>query len=222
MPLSHNRYYWFIRLRAESSQGKPQMTASTDRFDLSGGHPALDFINTLDERPFPEPIENLADFTDLVRFAELTGLVTSGQARALRKLAPASHTLVARRARQLREHVYGALTALQQRKTIPPHRLQAVSAAIREARAAQALTVSKGRSIAGYGWRAPNAAEVPLHACAIAIEDLLTGADRGRIRKCGASDCEVFFLDKSKGRRRHWCSMKNCGNREKQRRWRAS
>jgi predicted RNA-binding Zn ribbon-like protein len=198
------------------------MTASTHLFDLSGGHPALDFVNTLDERPFPEPVETLADYSDLVRFAELTGLVSPSQARALRKRAAAGHAHIAKSARQLREHVYDLMTTLRQRKTVPPRTLQAVSASIGEARAARILlTVSKGRSIAGYGWRSPHGAEVPLHACALAIEDLLTGADRTRIRKCGAFDCEVYFIDRSKGRRRHWCSMRNCGNREKQRRWRA-
>lgn len=198
------------------------MTTNASPFDLSGGHPALDFVNTLDERPFPEPVENLADYADLVGFTELTGLVAPGQAKALRKLARAGHAHIARRARQLRERLYEMLTAQQQRKTVPPRTLQALSAAIREARAAQVLSVSNGRSMAGYDWLSPHAAEVPLHACAIAIEDLLTGAERARIRKCGAEDCEVYFIDRSKGRRRHWCSMTNCGNREKQRRWRAS
>src|ERR1700759_107300 len=113
------------------------MTASAHPFDLSGGHPALDFVNTLDERPFPTPVENLADYSDLVRFAEMTDLLAPGQARALRKLAAADHASVARRARQLREHLYVLLTALRQRKTIPPRTLQALSANIREARAAR-------------------------------------------------------------------------------------
>ena len=123
------------------------MTANADPFDLSGGHPALDFVNTLDERPFPEPIENLESYTDLVRFAALTGLVATGQARALRKLAAADHAPVARRARQLREHLYGMLTAVRQRKAVPPRTLQAITAAIREARAARVLTVSRGEAI---------------------------------------------------------------------------
>jgi predicted RNA-binding Zn ribbon-like protein len=42
-----------------------------------------------------------------------------------------------------------------------------------------------------------------------------------RIRQCGASDCKVYFIDTSKAHRRQWCSMQNCGNREKQRRWRS-
>ena len=36
------------------------MTATVNPFDWSGGHPALDFVNTLDERPFPTPIESQA------------------------------------------------------------------------------------------------------------------------------------------------------------------
>jgi len=198
------------------------MTASSHPFDLSGGHPALDFVNTLDERPSPEPLENLADYADLVRFAALTGLIGTGQARALRRRAATDHAGVARRARQLREHLHDLLSALQQWKKIPPRTIEAVTDAIREARAARVLKATNGESIASYEWHAPHAPEMPLHVCALAIEDLLTSADRGRIRKCGAGDCEVYFIDRSKGRRRHWCSMKNCGNREKQRRWRAS
>jgi predicted RNA-binding Zn ribbon-like protein len=197
------------------------MNTGTHPFDLSGGHPALDFVNTLDERPLREPVENLAGYADLVRFAELTGLVAPGQARRLRKFAAADHAHIARRARRLREHVYGMLTALRQRKTISPRTLRAISAAICDARAARVLSVSRGARMADYGWRMPAAPETPLHACALAIENLVTVADRSRIRKCGAADCEVYFIDRSKGRRRHWCSMTNCGNREKQRRWRA-
>ena len=41
------------------------MAAAVNPFDWSGGHPALDFVNTLDERPLPAPIENLAGFFNL-------------------------------------------------------------------------------------------------------------------------------------------------------------
>lgn len=197
------------------------MAGTARSFDRSGGHPALDFVNTLDERPFPSPVENLGGYADLLRFTELTGLLAPGQARRLRKLATAGRASIARRARELREQLYRALSILRQRRTVPRHELRAITSAIREARAARVLSVSHDGKIARYDWLSPDAAELPLHACALAIEDLLIDADRGRIRKCGAGDCEVYFIDKSKARRRHWCSMKNCGNREKQRRWRA-
>ena len=198
------------------------MKETARSFDRSGGHPALDFVNTLDERPFPAPIENLAGYADLVRFTELTGLLAPGQARKLRKRAAAGHAAIARRARELREQLYCVLSAWHQKRSVPRRELRAITSAIRVARAARVLAVSGGRTIARHDWLSPHTAELPLHACALAIEDLLTDADRARIRKCGASDCEVYFIDRSKGRRRHWCSMNNCGNREKQRRWRAT
>ncbi len=62
-----------------------------------------------------------------------------------------------------------------------------------------------------YSWMAADAADVPLHACALAVEALLVSSDPEH----------VYFIDTSKAHRRQWCSMQNCGNREKQRRWRA-
>jgi predicted RNA-binding Zn ribbon-like protein len=197
------------------------MKRDKNRFDWSGGHPALDFVNTLDERPLPEPIETLATYSDLVRFTELAGLIAPAQARRVRRLAGAAPARAVRRARKLREDLFGALTFLRSRKPIPSAALRAIAAAIGQAHAARALSASPGEHFAHYDWTSPQAADVPLHACALAVEELLISADRGRIRKCRAPDCEVYFIDKSKARRRHWCSMTNCGNREKQRRWRA-
>jgi predicted RNA-binding Zn ribbon-like protein len=196
------------------------MARGGNRFDWSGGHPALDFANTLDERPLPEPIENLAIYPDLVSFTEIAGLIAPPQARRLRRLSGLAPERTVRRARKLREDFFEALTALRGRRTIPSGALRAITAAIHEAHAARALSISPGASLARYDWTSPHAPDVPLHACALAIEDLLTGAHRSRIRKCRAPDCDVYFIDRSKARRRHWCNMKNCGNREKQRRWR--
>ena len=194
---------------------------TTDRFDWNGGHPALDFVNTLDERPSPEPIENLATYSDLVRFTEIAGLIAPAQARVLRRFSGAAPARTVRRARKLREDLFGALSVLRGREPMPRDALRGLEAAIREAHAARALSTSRNGHFAEYDWISPEAVDVPLHACALAIEGLLIEADRRRIRKCRAGDCEVYFIDKSKARRRHWCSMENCGNREKQRRWRA-
>jgi predicted RNA-binding Zn ribbon-like protein len=198
------------------------MAATANPFDWSGGHPALNFVNTLDERPLPQPIERLGDYAALVRFAELTGLITPKQARRLRKHTGSALQKLARDARMLREELFAVLTAARRRTKLPPRPLLGLTAAIARAHAARVLAGSNGPGITSYDWASSDAAEVPLHACALAIADLLTGEDRKRIRKCGAGDCAVYFIDRSKGHRRHWCSMANCGNREKQRRWRAT
>lgn len=195
---------------------------SGNPFDWSGGHPALDFVNTLDERSLPAPIENLATYANLVRFTELAGMISPARARRLRQLSGPTPALVIRHARKLREEFFQALAAGHRRKAVNPGALRNITAAIRGAHAARALIPSGGQAIARHDWTSPDAAVVALHACALVIEALLTGADCRRIRKCRAGDCAVYFIDRSKGRRRHWCSMKNCGNREKQRRWRAT
>jgi predicted RNA-binding Zn ribbon-like protein len=190
-------------------------------FDWRGGHPALDLVNTLDERPFPSPIENVATYADLVRFAELAKLIEPSVAQRLRKLTGAACSRVANQARKLREHLHDVLAAAHAGRPMPQTDLEAIGRAIHAAHSARALVLSTAPCLATHRWSQPVAPEVPLHACALSIEHLLVDVDRKRIRKCGAPDCAVYFVDTSKGHRRQWCSMKNCGNREKQRRWRA-
>jgi predicted RNA-binding Zn ribbon-like protein len=197
------------------------MNDRADLFEWSGGHPALDFVNTLDERPFESPIENLATHRDLVRFAELAKLIEPSIAERLRKLSGPACSRVAKRARELREHLHGVLAAAHAGQPLPQIDLDAIGAAIQAAHAARALVVSHSPGLAGYDWSRPFAPDTPLHACALSIEHLLVNVDQKRIRKCGASDCDVYYVDTSKGQHRQWCSMKACGNREKQRRWRS-
>jgi len=41
-----------------------------------------------------------------------------------------------------------------------------------------------------------------------------------RLKVCAADDCRWAFYDTSKNRGGHWCSMEQCGNRVKNRRYR--
>jgi predicted RNA-binding Zn ribbon-like protein len=176
----------------------------------------------VDERPLDAPIENLATYRDFVRFAELAGLIERPLATTLRNRTGPACARVAKRARKLRENLYKVLAAAHQAEPMPQKDLNAIGAAIRAAHAARLLVASPSTNLADHRWARESEVDAPLHACALAIERLLSEMDRRRIRKCGARDCEVYFIDTSKGRRRRWCSMKNCGNREKQRRWRSS
>jgi len=48
--------------------------------------------------------------------------------------------------------------------------------------------------------------------------DLLTHADRRRVRRCANDACLWLFVDESKAETRRWCDMSSCGNRAKSRR----
>ncbi|MDA2815107.1 CGNR zinc finger domain-containing protein [Nocardiopsis sp. RSe5-2] len=70
-------------------------------------------------------------------------------------------------------------------------------------------------------WATPiEAAQVTSYIARDAI-DLLTGPWAERIRKCGADDCMLVFIDMSRPGKRRWCSMERCGNRSKVRALRA-
>jgi predicted RNA-binding Zn ribbon-like protein len=198
------------------------MSDRTDPFEWSGGHPALDFVNTLDERPFDSPIENLSTYAGLVQFAELAGLLEPSIAAQLRMLDGPECARIAKRARKLREHLYDVLAAVHADRPVPQSDLEAITAAVRVAHKARALATPSSPGLASYCWSPPMEPDIPLHACALAVERLLVDVDGKRIRKCGASDCAVYYVDTSKAHLRQWCSMKNCGNREKQRRWRSA
>jgi predicted RNA-binding Zn ribbon-like protein len=201
--------------------GKVGMAGRANPFDWSGGDPALDFVNTLDERPSGAPVENLATYGNLVRFAELAGLIATSTSVRLRSLEGPKYSRIARRARTLREQLYAVLAATRSGKTVKKVSLDVIASEVRRAHAARALVATPISSTVRHSWISPSSPEIPLHACALAIETLLVMADHRRIRKCGASDCEVYFIDTSKAHRRQWCSMQNCGNREKQKRWRS-
>jgi predicted RNA-binding Zn ribbon-like protein len=197
------------------------MSDREDVFDWSGGHPALDLVNTLDERPSDRPIETLVTYRDLIAFVELANLVEPSTAAGLARLSGRRCSDTLERTRELREQLHDVLRAMYSRRSIPLRDLDAISTAIQFAHSSRKLVAATSQSLATHRWSDMLAPEIPLHACAIAVEHLLIEADRLKVRKCGASDCDVYFVDTSKSRHRQWCSMKGCGNREKQRRRRS-
>lgn len=54
----------------------------------------------------------------------------------------------------------------------------------------------------------------------LAVERLQALGAWPRLKACPADDCQWAFFDGSRNRSRTWCSMEECGNREKTRRYR--
>ncbi len=55
----------------------------------------------------------------------------------------------------------------------------------------------------------------------VAIAESQADGNWARLKLCPADDCLLAFYDTSKNRSRHWCSMNDCGNRQKTRNYRA-
>src|SRR5882762_9996030 len=129
-------------------------------FDLSGGHPVLDFVNSLDKR-FHEggPVELLVDYADLLRFTEQTNLLDTRQVRRLANsvnAGAAARTL--RSARELREALatafYGSVDSHPPLptdiRTLERHFHSAGEH--RELRWEQPVENANGRSGLGWDW----------------------------------------------------------------------
>src|SRR4051794_39806786 len=136
--------------------------SSANPFEWSGCHPALDLVNTLDERPSPSPIENLATYRDLTRFAALAGLIDRRTAVHLERLDTTGPPIV-NRPRNLREPLHDALAATHSRRPPLQSDLDALSAAIQAAHSARTLVASPSPGLASRRWSPALAREIPLH-----------------------------------------------------------
>jgi len=190
-------------------------------FELSGGHPALDFVNTLDDRFAPGgPSELLKDYGDLVRFALQTKLLQPSQARSLASAVEAGTAArVLRAARELREALAATFYACLEGRSPA---VADVGVLERHFHAAyQRLELRWHTAGMSWQWGQASQAELPLWALARAASELLLSGARERVRACGAQSCRWLFLDTSKNHTRRWCNMRVCGNRMKARRFHA-
>jgi predicted RNA-binding Zn ribbon-like protein len=191
------------------------------RFEISGGHAALDFANTINRRESPdESEERLTDYGRLISFSVQTGLVTASGGERLRAEAarnPRAAAAALRRAVTLREAIFRVFAAVACGAKPPSLALDAVNAAL--PRALSALRIESQRG--GFGWRFDHddGDLAPMLAPIVrAAAELLTSGECARVRECGSDTCYWLFLDRSKNGTRRWCNMKICGNRQKARR----
>ncbi len=189
-------------------------------FELTGANLALDFANTLGDRPTPRPRERLADYGRLLAWGRQTGVLSREQSLRLARSAarrPAAAARALRRATALRETLFAAFSAVARGREVPPAALADLNAALPGALAALRV-VREGRR---YAWTRSGGEpdlDVVLHAVAHAAADLLASGPLERVRECPGRGCAWLFLDQSRNGTRRWCDMSVCGNRAKARR----
>ena len=206
-------------------------TAMSTTYQLLAGHPALDFVNTLDNR-FSEagPSELVNSYADLLSFSRQTRLLDPAQVATLAgreesaKAQSAKAAGVLRVARELREEL-ASLLYLVLDEPRQPRSLDMTPLQRHFRRADEHRELVWG----GAGDDAPRAywqwgsfaseLELPLWAIALSAESLLTSPAMDHVRMCGSETCRWLFYDTSKNHSRRWCDMKLCGNRMKARRF---
>jgi predicted RNA-binding Zn ribbon-like protein len=191
------------------------------KFELVGGNLCLDFINTLDDRPSAEPKELLTNYYELARFGEDTGILTPEQLDFLYErvhLIPDEAEEAMRRARNLREALYEIFSALMNKQTAPQGAMERLNGNLHNT----ALHVRLVQRAGSCGWKFDEMTSVldgVLWPIVRAAADLLTSSDLALVRACSSPTCQWLFLDTSKNHHRRWCSMEQCGNRAKARKF---
>ncbi len=187
-----------------------------------GGDPTLDFVNTVGGRVSGEVrADKLAAFSDLVAWSRKGGLIGEAEARALLQAAarrPREAERLLSRARRLREALYAVLDALREGRRPRPADLEAVRDELAAARRHDRLVPVRDR----LEWRPDEGGglEAVLWPICHAASSLLTSGELARLRQCGGTDCGWLFLDRSRNHSRQWCTMDDCGNVSKVRRFR--
>jgi predicted RNA-binding Zn ribbon-like protein len=180
-----------------------------------GGDLAVDFANTVFSRG--DPAGSLHFWADLVDFLELRGGLAPGDGAMLRAMGATEARRCAAafaQALRLRETIRAMLGAMASKRPMRAEWVAEVNQALETGAGASRLLRQD------TGWRlglSPVTAG-PLQALAPvarAIAELVVSGRSVEIGKCANPRCVLFFRDRSRTRRRRWCSMAVCGNRMK-------
>src|SRR5258706_2974815 len=190
---------------------------------LVGAYPALDFANTMGQLPGGAPRDHLVDYQGLVTWSVRAGSINRAEATALRRRADAEPEAARRAlqaARELRGAIYGLFAAHAVGDAPAAEALERFNRHLARADAHASIAGTRD----GFRWRwtgETDALDRILWPLARAAAELLTDDALARVRQCAGEDCLWLFLDVSKNGARRWCSMSDCGNRAKVKRFRA-
>jgi predicted RNA-binding Zn ribbon-like protein len=191
-------------------------------FEFVGGELCLDFANTLGgERT--DPKERLLTYQDLVTWGRQAGLLNEEEARRLAWFAtmhPNEAARVLRDAIGLREAMFRIFASALEGAPAPDGDLKLLNDALARTQC-NLRVVSRGP---GFEWTWCDKVE-PLDRMLWPVvrsaTDLLVSDHLGQVHRCSGERCDWLFLDSSRNHSRRWCTMRDCGNRAKARRFHA-
>lgn len=188
---------------------------------LVGGRLCLDFVNTVSCRNSDYPRDALGTYEHLASWSQHARILTKSEAKDLVAEAsahPVEARRVVERAVATREALYRIFCAI-----IHKRRPEAMSVNVlnREMTVAMAhLHLKPGASASSWTYAfEDHDIDRMLWFVVDSAGELLTSDKLDRLCECPGENCGWLFLDLSRNRSRKWCSMKDCGNIVKARRY---
>jgi predicted RNA-binding Zn ribbon-like protein len=189
--------------------------------DFMGGHPALDFVDTLagvlGSDPGPED-EYLRSYEDLVVLGLKTETLSEAGARRLRRAAredPAAAEAAFGDALRTRALLDALFRPVAEGERPPAGALDELSGLVAEA-IARARLVDAGGAYT-WSWEDTPGLDAPLWPLVYSALELVTDGPLERVTQCGR--CRWLFLDTTKKHSKRWCSMEGCGTDAKKERY---
>jgi predicted RNA-binding Zn ribbon-like protein len=182
-------------------------------YQFVAGNLALDFINTVAFRLDPAKVRDHLQTAEEVR--QWANQAHLPDCDAISSCPPLSKTALLR-LRAVREQLFAVFSAIASDVPVPDVALRRISKALHDCRAKQCLSI-QGVDVR-WTWRpGVGCSDLLLYPILTAAIDLLTSVSRSLVRQCADEGCGWLFLDRSNARKRRWCSMADCGNRNKAR-----
>ena len=183
-----------------------------------GEHVALDLLNSI-AAPRGTLLEWLGSGHNLLAWLTNAGALDAASAERLASFEPSSRLEeVAVEAVALREFFRDLVARMRAggRTAVSVEDIERLNAVLeRDSRFDQIELARNGQCfllVTDRPWREPAEVLMPIAA---AMADFICNIDLGLVRKCEAPECTLWFLDRTKGHRRRWCSQAVCGNRAK-------
>lgn len=173
---------------------------------VSGAEPlCIRFTNTVGARKSESPNEYLASPLDLEEWLRARHLMGEG-GRVTEEFRL--------RALELRDAIYRLCSAVAAGARLAESDLDVLNSEVCEGLAKLELNGDLGWTLAQS-----DVLERAMSLVALSAAELLSSPLRTRLRECADEQCGWLFLDHSKNRSRRWCSMSDCGNLAKARRF---
>ena len=191
------------------------------KFQFIGGDLSLDFTNTLGNYASADANEYLQSYADLIEWGRQAGIFNASEIQNLTHLSQQGNKpaeLVLKRSHDLRMNLHQIFSAVAENQKPREADLADLNKELQNAMREAQILIKNDEVV----WDWPDAPlDAVLRHVARAAAELLTSDKLVRLRLCSDEICGWLFLDTSKNRSRRWCTMGDCGNRNKSRRFRA-
>jgi len=192
----------------------------TGTYKVIGGELCLDFANTVSWRGIEREHDWLHNFSNYIAWGVLVGVISRDEHQSLTEVAelhPHEAEQTLKKAHELREVINALFSEVKNGQPIPQVELAALNAYLPETLVHLQAGVEDNR--ASWKWWSDGVElDCILWPVVWSATNLLMSDRLKNLRSCEA--CEWLYLDNTKNHSRRWCTMEDCGNRAKVRRFR--